>query len=130
VKNFFRSWQTLPIFWELVLCRLLQRCTNYWEDPQFREYLVIKLSDVKSGSRTLNPGIWLPVSGQLLATHSSWVMIREDSRWGVHSVQCCASANLEIDGFRTKAGFGRSGLVPSEAHLELWIKRETKSIVR
>jgi hypothetical protein len=56
-KNFFRSWQTLSTFWELILCRLQQRCTNYWEDPQFREYFVIKLSDVKSGSRTLNPAI-------------------------------------------------------------------------
>jgi hypothetical protein len=31
----------------------------------------------------------------------------------------CASASLEIDGFRTKAGFGRSGSMPSEARLEL-----------
>jgi hypothetical protein len=77
------------------------------EDPQFREYLVVKLSDLRSGSRTLNPGIWFPVSGQLLAMHANWVMIREDCRWRVHSAQCCASASLEIDSFRTKAGFDR-----------------------
>jgi hypothetical protein len=70
-RNFFRSWRTLSAFWELVLCRLLERCTNYWEDPPFRKYLVIKLSDVKSGSRTLNPGIWFPVSGQLPAMHTN-----------------------------------------------------------